>query len=133
MCKTNACCPDVSAVGDLVTDEICGNFHIPCVESDSKSPVRIWEIDPTVYLYNAQSSASISIYYDQGCSDEISAMITKKDGSTVTISVAKLNTRSYTAIEIVSLDLICDKKEHTQTIACRGKYCINLHYDVIKA
>lgn len=132
MCGNNGCCPDITALGDIVQDEICGTFNIPC--SKEGTVAILWELDANVFNSGAQSSASVSVFYEQGCDDILSAIITKLDGNIVKLSIPKLNTRAYSLVDIVSLKIICeDKVNNCQPKFCRGKYCISLHYDVLVA
>lgn len=132
MCGSNACCPDVTSLGDIVKDEICGTFNIPC--SKEGTAVTVWELDTATFTFGAQSAASISIFYEQGCDDELTALVTKIDGSTTVLNVAKLNTRAITVIDAVSLKIVCEEKVTPSPLKyCRGKFCISLHYDVLVA
>ncbi|MEY4479508.1 MAG: hypothetical protein RLZZ267_186 [Bacillota bacterium] len=125
------CCgPDPNPnKGDIVTDEVCGVFNIPCGEK-----ATVWELDTAVVFGNgAQSAASVSIYYDKGCSDAMKLILTSASNTKHEIEIPKWNTRSYTFLNIIRAEIECgEKKETPSTERCQGKYCISLHYDVLE-
>jgi hypothetical protein len=119
------CCPDNQPLqfGDLTSDEFCGNFDLPC----KKDPVTVWSLDHTLFDANAQTAATVSVYYDSGCGDSVKVLVERKDGTFATLEVDKLNTRSITILNIISVKIQCSEGSNR----CKGKYCINLHYDVL--
>jgi hypothetical protein len=125
------CCgPDPNPnKGDIVTDEICGVFNIPCGEKTT-----VWELDTAVVFGNgAQSAASVSIYYDKGCGEEMKLTLTSATNTTHEILIPKLNTRSYTFLNIIKAEVEClEKNGQSSNQRCQGKYCITLHYDVLE-
>ncbi len=132
MCNSIGCCPDITAIGDIVKDEICGTFNIPCQKE--AQPVTVWELDLVAFNSGAQASASITIFYEQGCDNSLSAVITNEEGTSKTLEVPKLNSRSYTSFNPVRLQLLCEAKDDKSPLKfCRGKYCISLHYDVLES
>ncbi|MGP4075896.1 S-Ena type endospore appendage [Halobacillus sp. K22] len=130
MGNCSACCPDQTVIGDIVTDNFCGNFAIPC-NTTNLDIIRVWRLDPAFFNAGAQSAATVSVYYDQGCDSSLEVRVTKRFGQTETIQVPRQNTRSITVLDAVSVDIFCRSEQNTQAI-CRGKYCIDLHYDVLE-
>lgn len=119
------CCPDDKPLqtGTLTLDEFCGNFDLPC----KKNPITVWSLDTTLFDAKAQTAATVSVYYEAGCGDVVTVLVERNDGTFATLEVPKLNTRSITILNIVSVQIQCTEGSNR----CRGKYCINLHYDVL--
>ena len=130
MGNCSACCPDQTVIGDIVTDNFCGNFAIECNEEDPDL-TRVWRIEDDFFNAGAQTAATVSFYYDVGCDNLITVTATKRDGTTVDMVVPRQNTRSITILNIVAVDVFC-ASETPDTVVCRGKYCIDLHYDVLE-
>ncbi len=132
MASCCGCCPDDTMRGDIQTDEFCGNFVIPC-QSSTGSPqsVLLWQ---AVNVFDgAQTGGTVSIYYENGCSDAIQMIPVVIQNGVETdlppILIAPGNTRSYTTINIVGLRVLCTSANPQGN--CRGKYCVNYHYDVL--
>ncbi|ASF38923.1 hypothetical protein CEH05_07270 [Halobacillus halophilus] len=130
MGNCSACCPDQSVIGDIVTDNFCGNFVLSCNEEDPDIN-RIWSLDPDLFNAGAQSAATVSVYYDVGCDNLITMTATKRDLSTIDMVIPRQNTRSITVLDIIAIDIFCTS-EGPDTTVCRGKYCVDLHYDVLE-
>nr|WP_165352597.1 S-Ena type endospore appendage [Bacillus infantis] len=80
-----------------------------------------------------QTGGTVSIYYENGCSDAIQMIpVAIRNGvptNLPAISIAPGNTRSFTTINLVALRVLCTSANPQGN--CRGKYCINYHYDVL--
>ncbi|WP_404430483.1 S-Ena type endospore appendage [Sutcliffiella horikoshii] len=124
----NACCPDDSPLqfGDLATDEFCGNFDIPCGQAVN----NLWVLDQSFFDAGAQTAGTVSVYFEGGCSEEVQVTITRMGLPDEVITVPARNTRSISALNLTAVGVNCLDGDMGR---CRGKYCINLHYDVLVA
>lgn len=123
MIVMGCCCPD--AVSTLASNEICGNFAVPC-QTDTPTPVVLYDTDGTV-----TPSGTVSIYYDKGCGETLTVTVTDSTGTTDTFDVPPKNTRSRTYDDIVSLAITCTSTATPpETGQCVGKYCVDLNYMV---
>ena len=123
----NACCPDDSPMqfGDLVADEFCGNFDLKCGER----LVPIWDLDQTFFDAGAQTAGTVSVYFEGGCRDFVTVTVSRRNLPDTTFTVPPKNTRSISALDLTAVRISCPDGEGTGR--CRGKYCLNLHYDVL--
>ena len=128
----NACCPDDGPLqfGDLATDEFCGNFDIAC-GNNPEDPVTLWSLDDTFFDQDAQTAGTVSVYFEGGCSDVLEVLITRRDLTQTTLFIEPRNTRSISILNLIAVSVACPKGQESSR--CRGKYCINLHYDVLVA
>ena len=126
MGNCSACCPDTTILGDLATDNFCGNILLPCGTQNEV----IWQLDNSFFTAGAQTAGTVSVFYDVGCDDLLTVTITDRLGGIRVVEIPPGNTRSYSLLNIVKVDITCNGE--TGTI-CRAKYCIDLHYDVLVA
>lgn len=122
----NGCCPDSNSslqFGDLVTDEFCGNFDIPCGEETE----GLWVLDQTFFDEGAQTAGTVSIYFEGGCGEFITVTVSRRNLPDTTFNVPPRNTRSISALNLTEVRVNCPEGDGR----CRGKYCLNLHYDVL--
>ena len=122
----NACCPDDGPlqIGDLVSDEFCGNFDIPC----GKETEGLWVLDQTFFDAGAQTAGTVSVYYEGGCGEFVTVTISRLNLPDTTFDVPLRNTRSISALNLTEVRINCLNGDSGR---CRGKYCLNLHYDVL--
>lgn len=120
------CCPDTQPLQtcNLTTDVFCGNFELSC----KCGPVTIWSLDSSLIDAHIQTIAAVSIYYEFGCFNSVNVLIEKQDGTIIILDVERQNTRSVNLLNIVSISIDSPYGPNR----CRGKYCINLHYDGCK-
>ncbi|WP_121638872.1 S-Ena type endospore appendage [Virgibacillus sp. Bac330] len=115
------CCPD-RGNGELLTDEVCGNFTIACGESDD------------VYFSQQPVTGTVSVFYDNGCAANL--IVTVFNGAT---EVADFqvpnsplsnvgNTRAVTFFEAFDRVQITCTDNSPPANACTGKFCITAHY-----
>ncbi|KMJ56659.1 hypothetical protein AB685_20540 [Bacillus sp. LL01] len=120
----NACCPDDNQqTGTLATDEFCGNFDIAC----GTGPEVLWFLDQTFFDALAQTAGTVSVYFESGCGDFVTVTVSRKDLPDTSFDVTPRNTRSISVLNLTGVSISCPPGEGR----CRGKYCLNVHYDVL--
>lgn len=130
MGNCSACCPDQTVIGDIVSDSFCGNFAIPC-NSDNEDINTLWRLGDGFFDAGAQSAATVSVYYDTGCNQAVTINVRKRNNAVESFMVYPSNTRSLTVLNPVEVTIQCNAEGGIQNV-CRGKYCIDLHYDVLE-
>ncbi|MGD6817756.1 DUF3992 domain-containing protein [Metabacillus sp. 84] len=132
MASCCGCCPDDSMRGDIVTDDFCGNFNVPCRGGGNPLPELLWRAANV--LNGVETAGTVSVYYDSGCADELLmipiVLVNGAEENLAPILIAPGNTRSYTTKNLVGLLIVCSSESNQQG-SCRGKYCITYHYDVL--
>ncbi|CAH0224516.1 hypothetical protein SRABI80_02368 [Peribacillus frigoritolerans] len=102
----------------LTTDEICGNFNIPCGSSN----FTVWnttEVAP---------SGTVSVFYSDGCTANLTVSVTDSSGFTDMFEVPPQSTISRTYSDLVMVRLTCPVG--TGNNRCTGKCCLTIHYPV---
>lgn len=130
MGNCSACCPDQTIMGDIVNDSFCGNFAIPCNSRDA-AVNTLWRLGDGFFDAGAQTAATVSVYYDAGCDEAVSVRVRRRDNSVESFVVYPSNTRSLTVLNPVEVTIHCNA-DGGNSNTCRGKYCIDLHYDVLE-
>ncbi|GAA0305584.1 hypothetical protein GGQ92_002525 [Gracilibacillus halotolerans] len=102
------CCPD----RPYINDEICGNFNT----TTAAVPLTMYTSEDNLFV-----SGTVSIYYDRGTPDEITATITDTGGDTTALTIPQGNTISQTFDNIATVTVDTD--------AAIGKYCLTVHYE----
>lgn len=102
------CCPD----RPFVSDEICGNFNT----TTAAVPLTVYTSEAGLFV-----SGTVSVYYDRGTPDTITATVTDSAGVDTTITIPQGNTISQTFDNIASVTI--------DTAAAIGKYCLTVHYE----
>lgn len=118
-----ACCNNSIPPLNLVNDDVCGAFNIPCDGSSGRVPVY------TNTLPQA-TRATVSVYLDSTCSTETpptgSVAIYINGTDTPVSSVTPGNTTTFTVPTFTVLQLQCTGSSGTG--GCIGRYCIKIHY-----
>jgi hypothetical protein len=102
----------------LTTDEICGNFSLPCGFSN----FTVWNTTEVV------PSGTVSIFYSDGCSENLTVSVTNSFGFTDIFLVPPHNTVSRTYSDLIMIRLTCPTEIGNNR--CTGRYCLSIHYPV---
>lgn len=102
----------------LITNEICGNFKLPC----GSSKFTVWNTTKVA------PAGTVSIFYSDGCTGNLTVSVTNSARFTDTFEVPPGNTISRTYSDLVMVRLTCPSG--TANNICLGNYCITISYPV---
>lgn len=102
----------------LATNEICGDFHLPCGSAN----FTVWNTTEVA------SSGTISVLYKGGCSetDNLIVSVIDSSGFLDTFQVPPHNTVSRTYADLATVRLACPTGNGNNR--CTGKYCLTINY-----
>jgi hypothetical protein len=100
----------------LATNEICGDFYIPCGSSN----FTVWNTTEVV------PSGTVSVLFKGGCTGNLTVSVTDSSGFTDMFEVPPHNTISRTYADLVIVRLTCPAGDGSNS--CTGKYCLTINY-----